>query len=158
MTQALKQRPWWVAVACIVAAACIIGIVFGVIAASNVEAQNRQTQSQQAADEKALNVKAVINGAFNPCITIATLINQDPLNWTSLNNTFYKVAPEIFSLAQSYSIFNVQLVPNSIIESIVPITGFQKAVGLDLLNQPARRPDTLKAIQSNLLTMAGPNM
>ena len=48
--------------------------VWGVIAAATSEYNTRQATALTSANEKALNVRTVIVGAFNPCITVAMLI------------------------------------------------------------------------------------
>ena len=153
--QMLKKRPLWVAIVLILMSLAIALGVWGVVAASDAEASSRQQIATTAATQKALNVKKVIDSAFNPIISIATLIKRDPKNWTRLNETFYKVANDVF--LQSGVVFNVQLVPNGVIMSVVPITGFQGTVTLDLMKSPVFRPDMLKAIIGNTTTMSGPN-
>lgn len=151
----LSKRPIWVAIVLILMSLAIALGVWGVVAASNAESDSRKATATNVANQKAINVKGVINSAFNPIITIATLVRRDPKNWTRLNETFYQVANEVF--LQSGVVFNVQLVPNAIIMSVVPITGFQGTVSLDLLQSLNFRGDTLKAIITNTTTMSGPS-
>ncbi|GAX79340.1 hypothetical protein CEUSTIGMA_g6782.t1 [Chlamydomonas eustigma] len=152
----LQRKPWWICIA-VLCGLITVGLgLWGVLAASQTDYNSRVASAYITAKEKALNVESVISTAFNPCVTMGTVIKQNPLNWTSLNQTFYNVAMSV--LEQSEAFFNIQLAPNGIIMDIIPITGFQKAVALDLLQSPTYRPDAIKTIKLNALVMAGPTI
>ncbi|MFQ5993294.1 MAG: PAS domain S-box protein, partial [Nitrospiraceae bacterium] len=53
-------------------------------------------------------------------------------------------------------ISSLQLAPNGVVTQIYPVEGNQEAIGHDLLNDPRRRAEALKAIESRQLTLAGP--
>jgi len=51
---------------------------------------------------------------------------------------------------------SLQLAPDGVISQIYPLAGNEKAIGHDLLKDPARRAEALAAIESKDLTLAGP--
>lgn len=51
---------------------------------------------------------------------------------------------------------SLALAPNAVVERIYPLKGNEQAIGHDLLNDPKRRTETLKTIESRKLTLAGP--
>jgi PAS domain S-box-containing protein len=53
-------------------------------------------------------------------------------------------------------ISSLQLAPNGVVTQIYPLEGNEAAIGHDLLNDPERRTEALKAIESGRLTLAGP--
>lgn len=53
-------------------------------------------------------------------------------------------------------ISSLQLAPNAIVSQVFPLEGNEAAIGHDLLNDPNRRTETLRTIESRELTLAGP--
>jgi sensor domain CHASE-containing protein len=53
-------------------------------------------------------------------------------------------------------ISSLQLAPQGIVRQIYPLKGNEKAIGHNLLKDPARRTEALKTIESRELTLAGP--
>jgi sensor domain CHASE-containing protein len=53
-------------------------------------------------------------------------------------------------------ISSLQLAPQGVVLKIYPLAGNEKAIGHDLLNDPARRTEALETIKSRKLTLAGP--
>lgn len=53
-------------------------------------------------------------------------------------------------------ISSLQLAPDGVVTQIYPLAGNEAAIGHDLLNDPERRTEALKAIESRTLTLAGP--
>jgi sensor domain CHASE-containing protein len=61
------------------------------------------------------------------------------------------------SMIQRYSgISSLQLAPDGIVQQIYPLEGNEKAIGHNLLLDPARRTEALKTIETKKLTLAGP--
>ncbi len=127
------------------------------------------------------SVSRVVSGIEMAGLGDCDACRQDPKNWTSLNNTFYKVADDVFE--QSPAIYNVQLVPNNIIVrwegrvnrqhactcpftvpylfcalSVIPITGFNKAVALDLMNSKFRTATYNTMMARGNVLVDGPTM
>ncbi len=60
-------------------------------------------------------------------------------------------------MIQNYGgISSLQMAPKGVVSAIYPLAGNEKAIGHDLLKDPARRTDALKTIESKKLTLAGP--
>ncbi|MCH8055512.1 MAG: CHASE domain-containing protein, partial [Deltaproteobacteria bacterium] len=60
-------------------------------------------------------------------------------------------------MIRSYGgIGTLQLAPNGVVTQIYPMAGNEAAVGHDLLKDPRRRTESLAAIESRQLTLAGP--
>ena len=59
-------------------------------------------------------------------------------------------------IANYGGISSLQLAPQGIVTQIYPLEGNEKAIGHNLLKDPARRTEALKTIQSRKLTLAGP--
>ena len=51
---------------------------------------------------------------------------------------------------------SLQLAPTGIVSQIYPLEGNEQAIGHGLLNDPARRAESLKTIESGRLTLTGP--
>ena len=67
---------------------------------------------------------------------------------------FDSVASE---LIEAYGgIDSLQLAPGGIVSQIYPLKGNERAIGHDLLNDPARRSEARMAVESGRLTLAGP--
>ena len=67
---------------------------------------------------------------------------------------FDSIAAEII---ETYGgIDNLQLAPNGVVTRIYPLAGNEAAIGHELLNDPRRQTEALKAIASRQLTVAGP--
>ena len=61
-------------------------------------------------------------------------------------------------LIQAYGgIDSLQLAPGGIVSEIYPLQGNERAIGHDLLIDPARRTEALAAIESRNMTLAGPS-
>lgn len=150
-------RPLWLV--CIFLLLCaLIGLgVWGVIESSLTEQASRQSTATSAAIETSLTLRSVILGAFQPAITLGTLIaTQEPQDWGSVLQTFYQTIPGIFDLSQSAPIINIQLLPNGIVGVIEPDLGFETSIGLDLLRDPASRAIALDGIGRTTLGLIGP--
>ncbi len=69
-------------------------------------------------------------------------------------DNFDSLAAEII---KSYrGINNLQLAPNGVVTQIYPLAGNEAAMGHNLLEDPRRRTEALRAIESRALTLAGP--
>lgn len=70
---------------------------------------------------------------------------------------FEQIASQLHALVNtSSSIMNMQLAPLGVVGFIHPLASNSKAIGHDLLRDPARVPDTIKTIKAQTLVMAGP--
>lgn len=155
----LCGRPLWFVIGfCMLSMLISLGL-WGVIAAADAEAANRRETALSRTREKACDMLTVIQTAFNPAVTLATLVVQQP-DWPSMNATFYKVAPSLLALPQSRNIICLQLAPFGIIRSIIPLAGFEKSLNppLDLLQNEKKRVEFLPTVAAGTLTIGGPSM
>jgi hypothetical protein len=67
---------------------------------------------------------------------------------------FHELADHI--ITNYGGISSLQLAPQGIVTQIYPLKGNEKAIGHNLLKDPARRTEALKTIKSRKLTLAGP--
>ena len=81
--------------------------------------------------------------------TLATMLRH----YGELQN-FNTLADQI--ITNYGGISSLQLAPQGIVSQIYPLKGNEKALGHNLLKDPARRTEALKAIKSRKLTLAGP--
>lgn len=69
-------------------------------------------------------------------------------------NDFDLLADE---LMRTYGMLKaIQLAPGGVITAIHPLAGNERALGFDILHAPKRRTETLRAIESRQLVLAGP--
>jgi sensor domain CHASE-containing protein len=68
--------------------------------------------------------------------------------------SFTKVAAEL--LAARPGVLSLELQPGGIVSDIVPRLGNERAIGFNVLKDPAQRAGANTAIQSRVLTVAGP--
>ena len=82
---------------------------------------------------------------------LASLIRQNE------NHTIDDFDAAAGDMIETYGgIDSLQLAPDRVVSQIYPLTGNEKAIGHDLLEDPARRVEALAAIESRELTLAGP--
>ena len=82
---------------------------------------------------------------------LASLIRQNE------NHTIDDFDAAAGDMIETYGgIDSLQLAPDGVVSQIYPLTGNEKAIGHDLLEDPARRVEALAAIESRELTLAGP--
>lgn len=156
--KALKKHPFLVALV-LVGMCAVIGLgVWGVIAGANKSAASKQQDALQLASEKVSNIESIMMSAFNAAITLASIIRSNPYNLTCLEEVFVSIAPDLYKMPGASSVFNMQIVPNGVIRRIIPIHGFERAVGLDLFRLPTRRPYCMKAAETMQAVTSGPEL
>jgi diguanylate cyclase (GGDEF)-like protein/PAS domain S-box-containing protein len=99
---------------------------------------------------QAASVKRVLDRALGAADTLATMIRYQG---GSVEN-FDAYAPDI--LASAPGVANIQAAPQGVVRHIYPLAGQEKAIGHDLLADPARRREALRAIETRKATLAGP--
>ncbi len=98
---------------------------------------------------QAHSISMQLNHSLSATSAIAIFLQQNG----EIKN-FDLLAEDIIS--QYGGISNLQLAPDAIVKQIYPLKGNEPAIGHDLLNDPKRRIEVLKAIESRKLTLAGP--
>ena len=137
-------------------AAIIVFLFAGVIATSLIwrleqyRIQQWRAQASDTASEHAYALQRNIEHALSATQVLATLVRQGQgtiSNFDEVAGSMLRLYPGVAELA---------LVPGGVIRNVVPLAGNEKAVGLDLLRDPAQRQEALLARNSGKLTLAGP--
>jgi len=101
-----------------------------------------------------------IASTIQPAMAMHTMITHYYKNWSLINHTFYEIAPFILNNAKNGAIITIVLAPYAVAMSIYPpnLRGWERVIGLDLLQDPNWRTDALKTIKlaKNGMTMTGP--
>jgi hypothetical protein len=122
-----------------------------------------------------------VTKAFAPALSLAALVPQFPeflalpsflgvppsptstvyYRSTCIPNTTYQLFDQICNAIITSNGFpsevvNLQLAPLAVSSAYFPLAGNEKAMGHDILHNPARRADVLKTITSDGMVMAGP--
>ncbi len=125
---------------------CVAAILF-------LEQQSLSGKRSQAANLAQTHLRTLstnINQALSATYALAALVNQGNGEVAD----FERVAGELLRLYPGVGA--LQLAPDGIIKSIVPLAGNEKAIGHDLLKDPARTKEAFLARSTGKLTLAGP--
>ncbi|WP_306533959.1 ATP-binding protein [Geobacter sp.] len=108
----------------------------------------RQAVSQIAANA-AYSLERQLFRSLSATSALAAILRQNGRieNFDALSAEMINVYGEISAL---------QLVPNGVITQVYPLAGNEKAVGFDILRDPARSFEALRAIESRRLSLDGP--
>lgn len=130
-------------------------LALGLMFFGNLEEQ-RNTHTKVATNRTgtafAGSLEQGINRAVSACYTLASVINQLELNRGSAD--FNHIARRIKQIHQGLD--SVQLAPDGIVSSIYPLAGNEAAIGHNLITDPERRTDALRAINTRNLILSGP--
>ncbi len=94
-------------------------------------------------------IQRQLDRALSSTVTLATLLRQ----YGRIDN-FDALAAVMIEHYQGISW--LALAPQGVVQQIYPLTGLERAIGLDLLHDPQRRTEAWAAVQSRTLTLAGP--
>lgn len=88
--------------------------------------------------------------------SLSVLKNLEVLirNENNPHGAFDRLAPDILQLYEGVD--NIGLAPSGVVERLFPLAGNEKAIGHDLLNDPTRKEESLLAIKTGKMTLAGP--
>ncbi|MFH1154410.1 MAG: CHASE domain-containing protein [Pseudomonadota bacterium] len=116
--------------------------------------ENRRITEQQngileVAASHAYTIERQLSRSLNATYALATMLRI----YGELKN-FDMLAD--YMITSYGSISCLQLAPQGIVTRIYPLKGNEKALGHNLLEDPARRTEALKTIKSGELTLAGP--
>ena len=127
-------------------------MAIGVLLVEQVESirehDRRQIVSQLAASS-AYTLERQLSRSLSATYALAAILRQ----YGEIKD-FDSLAAEIIRTYGGIS--SLQLAPGGVITKIYPLAGNERAVGHDLLRDPQRRTEALKAIESRQLTLAGP--
>lgn len=134
----------------------VVFLLSGLVAAVIVylSEQHRRQMEQSAAlamaADHAQALQQNLHQALSATLALAALVRQgngDIANFEALANDMLTRYPGVSAMA---------LEPGGVVQRIVPIDGNAHALGLDLLNHPARENEAKLARDSGELTLAGP--
>jgi len=129
----------------------VIGIIFIVLFNQNL-AEQEVLKINRAGFSLASKIEDLVNRPLSAAYALAAIIKT--YGGFSSQQEFESIAQKITELYDGVSF--LAAAPNAVTSFIYPLQGNEKAIGHDLLNDPQRRDDVLKAIQSRSLTLSGP--
>ena len=131
----------------------ILGTALAVIFTWDSE-QNRleieRARASHIAGDYAHELEVIIERALSVTYSLAALVRQGKGRFTDFEAT----ANELLSYYPGVN--SLQLAPNGIVQQITPLAGNEKAIGHDLLKDPARTKEAFLARETGKLTLAGP--
>ena len=111
--------------------------------------QEQRRDVAQVAAGAAYSAEHQISSSLSATYALAAILRQ-----AGAIRDFDSLASEMI---RSYGgISSLQLAPGGVVTTIYPLAGNEKAVGHDLLNDPQRRTEALRAIESRQMALAGP--
>ncbi len=137
--------------------AAAIVFVLAALAASGVVAlleqrriQDAQAEAQLTTTDKAHQIEHVINQTLSATYALGALVRQGGGKITD----FQTVAT---AMLKNYpGAASLQLVPGGVLGDVVPLAGNEATIGHNLLANPKRNKEALRARDSGRLTLAGP--
>lgn len=133
-----------------------VGLLAAVVAAGLIwrvetyRLQETRATAANVASDYAASIERNIQGDLTAANALATLVRQDKGSIPD----FEGVTAEMLPLYPGVS--ELALAPGGIIRSVVPLAGNEKALGLNLLQDPAQKKESILARDSEKLTLAGP--
>lgn len=141
------QKGWGVGIFIFFISSIISGIVIWHFEEQRV--QNTHHKIKQIAHENILRLHKKIDQILALGYPLSTMVEEDG----DINNFQYSAEKllEYFPL-----ISHIVLAPNGIIEHVVPLSGNEKSLGLNLLSDPKQKQEALLARKTGKMTLAGP--
>lgn len=139
----------FVVAAGVLAATAFVGTV--IARSATISAQSQAVEIAQAKSRE-LEQTVLLRGASVD--GLAAFLEAQHLDDPSIRRTFSNYAASL--VESSTAIRSIQVVKGSQIELLYPITGNQKAIGLDVFADPARRALLAESIRTGETTMEGP--
>ena len=137
--------------------AAVIVFLFAAAAAWGLVRQSEQSRlhEQRAhisdlADNHANAIQSNTQRALSATYALAALVRQGKGSIPNFDETAHEM------LAYYPGAASLQLAPGGIIKHVVPLAGNEKAVGHNLLQDPARDKEAFRARDTGQLTLAGP--
>jgi diguanylate cyclase (GGDEF)-like protein/PAS domain S-box-containing protein len=110
----------------------------------------RRAQLAHLAGNHTRAIEFTIERAMSAAHVLATLVHQGNGSIPDFDATASKMLP-LFPGASELA-----LAPGGVVRHVVPMSGNETAIGLDLLNDPVQRSESLRARDSGRFTLAGP--
>ncbi|MDD5298351.1 MAG: PAS domain S-box protein [Rhodocyclaceae bacterium] len=137
----------------LVAGAALVVLLLGALLCFLVEKyriSEAENLSQQASDRMSRQLEQQLTQDLTPVYALAALVRQGQGKLQDFDGTarsFMALSPEVSAL---------QLAPKGVVQSIVPLSGHEKAIGHNLLTDEKRNREARLAVQTGRLTLAGP--
>jgi len=147
-TPASSQNPLAVAAGVFLVAAVAAGLLV-----RQSEQQREQQQHAQVSDmahDHARAIQRSIEHALSATYALAALVRQGKGDIPEFEATAQQMLPFYPGAA------SLQLAPGGIVQRVVPLVGNEKAIGHNLLQDPARNKEAFLARDTGKLTLAGP--
>ncbi|NJD34860.1 MAG: EAL domain-containing protein [Betaproteobacteria bacterium] len=131
----------------------VIAVVASVALVRQSEQQRERQQRAQVADmahDHARAIQRSIEHALSATYALAALVRQGQGTVSDFEATAQAMLPFYPGAA------SLQLAPDGIVQRIVPLAGNEKAIGHNLLQDPARNKEAFLARDTGKLTLAGP--
>lgn len=150
MTHRLRSRnnPIVMAIAVYVVAAAVSGWL--VWKQEDLTQRNRRAALQDLVTARANAVSEQLAQALSATYPLAALVQQGDGVFHDFDNVASKLLPYYPAVAE------LQLAPDGITRDVVPRTSIRTGIGRNLLKDPARSREALRARDSRRLTLAGP--
>jgi len=129
-----------------------LGITWGLLKLFEDQRLNdKQVAVNTVGNSLSYSLQRQLDRSVSSTYALASLIRQDE------NHTIDDFDAIAGDMIETYGgIDSLQLAPDGVVSQIYPLAGNEKAIGHDLLEDPARRVEALTAIESRELTLAGP--
>lgn len=128
-----------------------LAIATGVVWRSETEALSRERQSaERTAETYGAAIQRNVERSLSATYPLAALVRQAG----GVPAEFEQVANQLLPYYQGASA--LALAPRGVVRAIVPLQGNEKAIGHDLLRDPKRDKEAIRARDTGQLTLAGP--
>ncbi|MBI2748922.1 MAG: EAL domain-containing protein [Burkholderiales bacterium] len=141
-------RPLWAAAVVFLLSLFVSAVVIQRMEADRIE--DARTALREITNDRAVDVEQALDRALSAVYGLAALVQQGH----GTVKDFDAVAAKMLPYYPGVSI--LILAPNGVISHAVPKAGNEKAIGLDLLQDPVMRNEAQLARNTSKLTLAGP--
>jgi len=131
----------------------LLCLVLG-LAAVAWRAKARTDTARAHARTEALALGVAVELQFSRALTAAEVLGALVRQSSGAISNFQKVAGEL--LAGRPGLAYLELQPGGVVSDIVPLAGYERAIGFNVLKDPAHHLGASAAIQRRVLTVAGP--
>ena len=137
-------------------AALVVFLVAGALAATLVAVleQGRRQILREKVSVQATSSAHAVRQQIERSMTVTYMLAAQVRQGHGRIPEFEAMAKELLPYYPGIS--SLQLLPDGVIQQIVPLAGNEAAIGLDLLHHPARNKEALLARDTGQLTLAGP--
>jgi len=142
------SRAWWLAVLAFGLAALLSGALIWQLETSRVD--EARAQAYSLATERAQAVQSNMERAFSAAYALGAMIRQGRGELPEFTATAKEMLPFYPGVG------SLQLAKDGVVTHVVPLAGNEKAIGHNLLADPARNKEAFLARDTARLTLAGP--